>query len=146
MKQRLVLILAVFAIVGVLLAWGCVSLLGILAAFSSEHRFFGLSVHTVLILEDFLAWVPLSLFTGFFIGSVLQRNAVAVSTYTAASAFLWLLISGAEFWWSSGSLVQAMQTIAFAFLTGGILLFLATPCGAFIALRRRRPNPSIERT
>jgi hypothetical protein len=135
MKQRFIFSTVALVGVGVLQIWACVSLLGLLAAYSSAHGFFGFSVYAVLVAEHFIAYVPTSVLIGFLVGNAIRSNAVQASLVVATSAFLWLLISGAELWLPNGTLVQAAKTIAFAFATSGVFLFLATPIGALLALR-----------
>jgi len=99
-----------------------------------------------MVVEAFLAWVPLSLVAGYLIGILRRDNAVAMSVTTAVIGFLSLLATSVEYWWANRPLSEAVETVAFAFLTAGVLMLLATPSGAFIAMRRKRSNPSFKRT
>ena len=145
MKQRILFLVVIPAILGVLLVWACVSLVGLLAAFVSEHRFWGLPVYPVMVVEAFLAWVPLCALAGFTLGTLLPKNPLTASFATAVSGFLFLLLTSFELW-SGSSLAEAIGTFAFAFLTTGALMAIATPLGTLLAIRRKRPNPSLQRT
>lgn len=135
MKARLVVLLALSVVLGILLVWACVSVLGVLAGLAIEHRYFGLPVRMVVAAETFLAWAPLSLIVGLVMGWLLLERAMAVSFATAMAAFLWLLLN-AEPIWNSNSISEALQTMIF-FLTSGAFLLLAVPLGAAIAPRLR---------
>jgi len=145
MKQRILYLVVIPAALGVLLVWACVSLTGLLAAFVSEHRFWGLPVYPVMVVEELFAWVPLCALAGFTLGTLLPNNSLAASFATAVFGFLFLLLSTFELW-SSSSMMEAVNTFAFAFLTTGLLMTIATLLGALLAIRRKRPNPSLQRT
>ena len=144
MKQRILYLVVIPAVLGVLLVWACDSMVGLLAAFVSEHRFWGLPVYPVMVIEELLAWVPLCALAGFTLGTLLPKSPLAASFATAVFGFLFLLLTTFELW-SSSSLMEAVNTFAFAFLTTGLLMTIATPLGALLAIRRKRPNPSLQR-
>lgn len=145
MKQRILYLIVIPAVLGVLLVWACVSLVGLLAALVSEHRFWGLPVYPVMVVEAFLAWVPLCALAGFALGMLLPKSPLATSFATVVFGFLFLLLTSFELW-SASSLAEALDTFAFAFLTTGLLMAIATPLGALLAVHRKRPNPSLQRT
>ena len=139
LKQRILYLIVIPAILGVLLVWGCVSLVGLLAVFVSEHRFWGLPVYPVMIAEALLAWVPLCALAGFTLGTLLPNSPFAASFATAVFGFLFLLLTSVELW-SGNTLAEAVGTFVYSFLMTGLFMVIATPLGALLAVRRKRPN------
>lgn len=141
MKQRILYLIVVPAVLGVLLVWACVSMVGLLAAFVSEHRFWGLPVYPVMVVEELLAWVPFCALAGFALGTFLPKSPLPASFATAVFGFLFLLLTSFDLW-SGSSLAQVVDTFALSYLTPGLLMAIATPLGALIAIRWKRSIPS----
>lgn len=140
MARRRMLLIGMSACLGVLLVWGCISLLGILAAFVSEHRFFGLPVYPVMVAETVLAWIPLNCLAGILLGLFLRKQAVYVCFLATAFGFLFLVLTSFDLWWTNESVLKSAATFAFIFGEVGILMLTALSCGALLAIRYARSN------
>ena len=75
---------------GAVLAWLGLSLIGLLAVYMFEHRYFGWGVARARLVEDLLAWVLPSLGLGLALGRWLVRGTTVV-VLVAATTLLALL-------------------------------------------------------
>ena len=138
-KKRVAVVLIFPPIVGVLLLWLCVSLVGVIAAFVSEHRFFGLPVYPVMFVEALLAWLLPSVLVGLLLGGTLGRDALVVGVASAGCAFIWVLLASSDLWLGK-SVRDGVEVVARVFSTAMILMFIGLPGGVLAGLRLWRPD------
>ncbi len=122
-------------ILGILLLWGGVTLMGLLAVYFTEQKFFGLPVQSILVFEDFLAWVPLSLFLGGIAGYFCKSRPVLAGATMAIVAILFLSINLAVDDKFSSDLNAFFDTLLFLMKTAGPFMLIFSPIGAYCGAR-----------
>ena len=125
-------------ILGILLLWGGVTLMGLIAVYVTEQRFFGLPVQSILVVEDFLAWVPLSLFFGGIAGYFCKGRPILAGVTMAIVAILFLSINLAVDDKFSTDLNAFFSTLLFLMRTAGLFMLIFSPLGAYCGARFKR--------
>jgi hypothetical protein len=134
-----VLTVLVPVVVGMLVSWSGVYVMGLLAVLVVERHLFGLPLRLVLILQDLLAWVPVCLLLGAIAGWVLRKGAVATGLAAAAVALAVLVLTGYDLWRQpSHSTLEQLQVILRLFTLPGLVLIVFLPLGAYAGARLRR--------
>ena len=121
--------------IGVLLAWAGVTLLGLLAVFFIEHRYFGWPVPFVLVAGDVLAWVPLGLLTGLLLGRVMPSHALRMSLVAFAVAFLVLSSGSWRLFFEGEVSLEVLFKFLFFYASSAGVFLLAVPVGALVYQR-----------
>lgn len=129
--------------VGVLLAWAGVTLLGLLAVFFIEHNYFDWPVLFVLVVVDFLAWVPLGLLTGLLLGRVMARHALRMSLVAFVGAFLVLSSGSWRLFFEGEVSLEAMFKFLFFYASSAGVYLLAVPVGALVYQRLQNRREAI---
>jgi hypothetical protein len=126
------------AILGILLLWGGVTLMGLIAVYVTEQRFFDFPVQSILVVEDFLAWVPLSLFLGGITGYFCKSSPILAGVTMAIVAILFLSINLTVDDKFSNDLNAFFSTLLFLLRTAGPFMLIFSPLGAYCGARFKR--------
>lgn len=135
MTKRLIQFSVLPPLVGVLLTWGCVGLLGELALLFNRHRDFEWPANIAMPAQALLAWLPLCFLTGLALGWRVPKDAVALSVGTALCGLVWLNWGTPDLGWASHAMTELPNPLLGAHLAACVLMGVGLPAGAWMGRR-----------